>query len=232
MAPTLVQSKSGTGTSVTNITVTLTSSTAAGNCLVVCAAGVAGAAPSISSVTLGGATDNFALAKKQAVVSFSDGDCEIWTDQNCAGGQTAVKVTFSASQTDILVWVMEWSGISASGAVDKTNGGNSTSSSWSSGSSGTLTNANEVVIGASLAASVAGTASESGPASPWSNLAVITAGSAAFIAGSQIVTATTAQTYSGTASGGNGVFETAAVIITLTEAAATPEMLLIGGFPV
>ena len=209
----LVQSASNSASSSASVTVTL-SPTGGGNCLVVCIGGLAGSAPSVSGVTLGGAAGNFALARKQAVASFTDGDCEIWTDQNCAGGQTAVTVTFSGSQTDAYAWVMEWSGIAGTGAVDKTNSGSTTSSPSSSGSTGTLTNTSEVVIGASLASGVAGS-SQAGPGSPWTNLAQLPAGNGSLIAGYQIVTANTAQTYSATISGGNGVYETAAVIVTL-----------------
>lgn len=223
----LVQSASNTAASGSSLTVTL-SPTGGGNCLVACIGGLAGSAPSVSGVTLGGSAGNFALARKQSVASFTDGDCEVWTDQDCAGGQTSLTVTFSASQTDLFAWVMEWSGIAGISAVDKVNSGSGTSSSFSSGSSGTLTNPGEVVIGASLAASAAGTTAEAGPGSPWTNLAQIQAGSGVLIAGYQVVTANTALTYSGTASGGNGTFMSAAVIISLKLAAgAAPVPLLI-----
>jgi hypothetical protein len=215
--PSLIQSAHNTGTGTT-VTVTLGAAAGLGNCLVVPIAGLAGAAPSVSSVKIGGVADNFALAKKTGVVSFTDLDCEIWTDQNIGTSSTSVVGTFSASQTDNYAFVEEWSGIASSAAVDVTNAGTTTNATFSSGSSGTLNNANEVVIGASVAASASGTTSETGPGAPWSNLAQIQLGTGTLIMGSQIVTATTAQTYSGTVSGGNGVFASAAVIITLLEA--------------
>jgi hypothetical protein len=212
----LVQSAGNSASSSSSVTVTL-SPTGGGNCLVVCAGGLAGSAPSVSGVTLGGSAGNFGVApaKKQAVASFTDGDCEVWTDQNCAGGQTSVTVTFSGSQTDAYAWVMEWSGIAGTGAVDKTNSGSTTSSPSSSGSTGTLTNPAEVVIAASLAACVTSGTSQAGPALPWTNLAQVSAGDGTLIAGYQIVTANTALTYSATISGGNGVYMSAAVIVSL-----------------
>lgn len=210
----LVQSASNSASSSASVTVTL-NPTGGGNCLVVCIGGLAGSAPSVSGVTLGGSAGNFAKAAGHTVASFTDGDCEIWTDQNCSGGQTAVTVTFSGSQTDAYAWVMEWSGIAGTGAVDKTNSGSTTSSPSSSGSTGTLTNTSEVVIGASLAACVTSGTSQAGPGSPWTNLAQISAGDGTLIAGYQVVTANTALTYSATISGGNGVYESAAVIISL-----------------
>jgi hypothetical protein len=210
----LVQSAGNTATSSASVTVTL-SPTAGGNCLAVCIGGLAGSAPSVSGVTLGGSAGNFAKAAGHTVSSFTNGDCEIWTDQNCAGGQTSVTVTFSGSQTDAYAWVMEWSGIAGSGAVDKTNSGSGTSSSSSSGSTGTLTNTSEVVIGASLAACVTSGTSQAGPGSPWTNLAQVSAGDGTLIAGWQVVSANTALTYSATISGGNGVYESAAVIVSL-----------------
>jgi len=218
--PSLIQSAHNTGTGTT-VTVTLGAAAGLGNCLVVPIAGLAAAAPSVSSVKIGGVADNFALAKKIGVASFSDLDCEIWTDQNIGTSSTSVVGTFSASQTDNYAFVEEWSGIASSAAVDKTNAGTTTNATFSSGSSGVLTNANEVVVGASVAASATGTTSETGPGAPWNNLAQIQLGTGTLIMGSQIVTATTAQTYSGTVSGGNGVFASAAVIITLLEAAGT-----------
>src|SRR5580692_6602601 len=107
---TLVQSKSGSATSGTTITVTLTSNTTAGNCLVVCAGDYAGTFPAtVTGITLGGSAGNFTLGESKN--TSAEPDAEIWADPNCAGGQTSVVVTFSATVTDAAVWVMEWSGV-------------------------------------------------------------------------------------------------------------------------
>jgi hypothetical protein len=202
MAPSLVQSKSGTATTGTSVTVTLTSGTTTGNCLVVCVGASDGTTnPTVSGITLGGSAGNFAFAEKQN--SNADTDCEIWADPDCAGSQTSVVVSFNAgsgSNLGYAVQVMEWSGVATSSPVDKTNGALSGStSSFSSGSTGTLSQASEVVIGAVMAQCSSGTETVAGPSSPWTNLAqAAPAASMALGTGYQVVSATTAQTYSGT----------------------------------
>lgn len=218
MAPSLVQSASNTATSGTSVTVTLGSSTTAGNCLVVYVGEVESTTnPTVSGITLGGNAGNFAQAG--AAINDADANCEIWTDQNCAGGQTSVVVTFNAgtgtSQANEVL-VEEWSGIALSGAVDKTNGQNAGSASWSSGSSGTLSQASELVVGA---VSVFSAPTITGPSSPWVNQAQISASTnGAMLAGHQVVSATTAQTYSGTIASS---IAWGAVIVTLKAAAST-----------
>jgi hypothetical protein len=154
-----------------------------------------------------GGAGNFA----QAVGNSTPGnltDCEIWADPNCAGGQGSVTVTFTGVQafgsTGFSVFVMEWSGINTASPVDRTNSGNSASSSaFSSGSTGILTQADEVVIG-TVYARVAGTETITGPSSPWANFAQLSASTAVgLLTGYQIVSATTAQTYSGTLTAGS-----------------------------
>lgn len=219
MSPTLVQNKSGTATSGTSITVTLTSNTTAGNCLIVKVGAFQGTTtPTVSGITLGGSAGNFAKAKSGAGTTV---DCEIWTDQNCAGGQTSVVVTFNAGTGTLLtmaVQVEEWSGLATSGAVDVDNSGaNSSSTSWSSGSSGTLTNANELVVGAVYSSNPSSTLTT--PGSPWTELTQVTVTNtitSKLGTAYQVVTANTAQTYSGTQSTASA---NAAVVVTLKEAA-------------
>jgi hypothetical protein len=193
----LVQSKSGTATSGTTVTVTLTSSTTAGNCLVVYAGAYQSAsAPTVNGVTLGGSAGNFA----QAVWDFVGCDAEIWVDQNCAGGQTSVVITFAAGAGSSLgmgAWVEEWSGVALTSPADKNAVNDGTSTSPSSGSTGTLSGANELAGGV-----IAATQSITGPSSPWTNQSQLTAGGLRLVAGHQVVSATTALTYSGTMSSG------------------------------
>jgi hypothetical protein len=155
----------------------------------------------------GGGAGNFAQVVGNAA-NFDN--CEIWADPNCAGGQGSVTVAFSGVQgggnfSGFAVYVMEFSGINTSTPADKTNSGNAGSgaTTFSSGSTGTLTQADEVVTGATY---VRGTSPPTitGPSSPWLNFAQISPNAnAGFMAGYQIVSATTAQTYSGSMTGAN-----------------------------
>lgn len=219
MSPSLVQSASNTGTTGTSVTATFGAGTTAGNCVVACVGTGGASLRTVSGVTLGGAAGNFAVAKAQSNSSTVVVDCEIWTDQNCAGGQTAVKASYSGVPSASAVWAEEWAGISASSAVDKTNSAGASSTSWSSGASGTLSQASEVVLGAVYCATNAAV-TITGPGSPWTNLAQAGgSGGLGLLAGYQIVSATTTQTYSGTQNG--SAFESnAAVIVTLKAAAA------------
>lgn len=209
MPPTLVQSKSGTTTtSSTSLTVTLNSATTPGNCLIVAVGTVeASTNPTVTGITLGGLAGNFASAK--SLNNNSSDNCEIWADPNCAGSQTSVALSFSGgsggSET-MNAWVMEWSGLATSLVVDKTNGQSSAAtSSYSSGSTGTLSQASELIIGANMGQS------PTGPSSPWTNLAVVNG----LLTGYQVVSATTAQTYSGI----QGGVDWACVIATFKAAA-------------
>jgi hypothetical protein len=216
--PLLVQSKGGNGTG-TSLSLTLAAGTTAANCLAVAAGSFASTTRTVSGITLGGSAGNFALAKGQTQTGSEDVRCEIWTDQNCAGGQTAVAITYSGSATVNAGWAEEWSGILTSAAVDKTNGGGATTTSWSSGATGTLTQASEVVLGA-VFCFTGSTLTITPPGSPWTNLGQQGASSGGGLqAGYQIVTATTSLTYNGTQNGVS-VEVNAAVIVTLKAAAA------------
>ena len=114
------------------------------------------------------------------------------------------------------VWVEEWSGILATSSPVDTptaNGANGVSAAPSSGSTGPLSQASELVVGA-ISANVAVT----GPGSPWVNEADIAAGGVALIAGHQVVSSTGAQTYSGTMTSGSW----GAVVAGLRLAASAP----------
>jgi hypothetical protein len=208
-----VQSKAGSGTS-SPVTVTLSSPTGAGNCLVVKVSLSNSSPPTVSSVKLGGAAGNFASAKAASVGPVG---VAIWIDEDCAGGQTAVAVAFSGGtglSPEVAVWVEEWSGVKSSGAVDVSNDGTgSGGTTFSSNSSGTLSQANELVIAAVAAFGPSMTIT--GPATGgWTNLAQESAGtSVGLMAGYQVVSATTALTYSGTLSTSSSDY--AAVIVTL-----------------
>lgn len=207
MAPSLVQ-VAANAASAASVTVTLGSPTTGANTLVALFGTSANSSNgSPSGITLGGSADNWA----QSAIQGSSGDHAIsagWADPNCAGGQTSVVITLTGGSGDLLfAWVFEWSGLSAT--VDVSSGAaNSFSSTWTSGTTGSTTQADEVAFGITCgAANTAGAAGLAGPASPWVNEAQQSlAGSShtkCAIAGYQVLSSTGTQVYSGTASPAN-----------------------------
>jgi hypothetical protein len=224
----LVQSKSGSGTSATTLTVTLTSPTTAGNFLVVMIGTFDGTTnPTVTGITLGGAAGNFAAANTQS--SNLAVNSAIWADPNCAGGQTSVVISLTGgtgSGPDTLAWVCEFSGVATSSPLDKAPAGsvNTTGTTWSSNSTGTLSVPNELAV-----AMVACTAAVTGtPGLPWNELGALSATSLAVDAAWQAVTATTALVYNGTMTSGD---ESTAIIATFKAAGAASSGALLGGFP-
>jgi hypothetical protein len=222
VTPLLVQSKSGSASSGSGVTVTLTSAATAGNCLVVCIGAVNQSSnPTVSGVTLGGSADNFAQVK--GLNGSGICDAEIWADPGCAGGQASVAVSFTGGSGIgpwLAVWVMEWSGITAVSPADKTSSGSATSgTSFSSGSSGTLSQADELVIGTVMAMAGSGSETITGPGSPWAELSQISllSNQVAMIAGYEVVSSAAAQAYSGTLAGSARY---SAVIATFTGASS------------
>lgn len=203
MAPVLVQSKSATGAG-SPLSVTLTSPTTAGNCLIVCSSGNSSVTdPVVTGVTLGGSADHFAPV---ATVGNSGTDFALtsqWADPGCAGGQTAVSVAFSSSGTPVLdVTVMEWSGLATSSVVDKTASqvNSSGATSWSSTATATTTQASEVAIGCVGGFNGSGIGTITGPSSPWTNLAQETSGGGSYglRTGWQVLSSTGTPSYAGT----------------------------------
>lgn len=230
MAPSLIQSKSGTITSGTSLTITLTSPTTAGNCLLVAVGATRSTTnPAVTGITLGGSAGNFAIAKGQNTAG--DADAEIWVDPNCAGSQTSVVITFSAGSgtgQGNAAWVMEWSGLVTSAATDKTNGGSNTNGTFSSGATGTLTQASEVIIGCVMTFATGGTISA--PGAPWTELGSLTAGTNnSFAAGWQVVSATTTQTYNGTVSGSGQVWASVVATFKASTSATGTAAVALGG---
>jgi len=197
-SPALIQSASNTG-SATTITVTLPSPTVAGHCLIAYVAEQQGTTnPTVSGITLGGAADHWAVAV--TAVANADVNTEIWSDRSCAGGQTAVVVSFNAgtgTNPGQVVYVEEWSGLTTT-PLDKTSGANGSSTTPSSGTTGTLTQANELVVGV-IGVSGGSTVTVGGaPVPPWTNTAQINfTTNTALMAGYQVVSSTAGQTYSG-----------------------------------
>ena len=206
MAISVVQTQSNSATSGTTVTITVTATTG-GNTLIVTAGD--SNSDTVSSVTLGAAN----LA--QAVAAADPGGnihAEIWYLDNISSGQTTVTVTFSGSVTHAAAVAYEVSGIGG-GSLDKTSGNGQSGSSpvsWTSNSTGTLTQASEIAVGACFFGTLG--SSITGPSSPWTNVRVPASGNS-IESGYNIVSATTALAYTGTATG-SGTVRTAAVIAT------------------
>lgn len=197
-------------------TVTIAATGGAGsNALLVTVNSFGTATPSISSVKLGSASLTAAVTK----IFTSGGDSAgswIYYLAGIATGQTTVTITGTGlvlTSGDGGVCVQEVSGLATSSVLDKTNSGGASSASWSSGSSGTLSQASEFVL-ATVAAD-----SPSSPAG-WTNNSDSGGG---WITGYQIVSATTALTYSGTATSGDW----AAGIATFKGAASNVSVALV-----
>jgi hypothetical protein len=214
-----VQSVPFTGTS-SPLTVTI-SATGTGNCLVVFfGAADTVTAPTVSGITLGGAAGNFAQAAGAGGGTHID--AEIWTDRNAASGQTSVVISWSGGvSTTVAGRIEEWPGIvTAVSPVDKTSTGTgTTATSWSSGATGPLTQAAEIVTG--MVANTSGlSTSITGPSSPWTNQAEVDSATAiGEMNGWQQVAATTSQTYSGTFA---NLTSYSAVVVSLLQSAAAP----------
>lgn len=200
--PTLVQSISGTAGSGTTLSLTLNNPTTHGNCLVVASASTDNSnQPLVSGVTIGGSADNFAAANSIRNNATSTVAAAGWYDPNCAGGSTAVVVSYTGDAgigPEVMAWVMEWSGIKTTSPLDAAPAGaiGGASGTWSSGSTGTLAQSNELAIGI-VASALSGGATT--PGAPWTELAQIgTSGSCLLGVGYQVVSSTTALTYNGT----------------------------------
>jgi hypothetical protein len=191
VAITVVQSK----TIANALSGSFTSSTTAGNCVVVVVNAFNNSStPSVSGVTLGGSADNFTQAVSVVNSSSSYVLSAIWVDPGCAGGQTAVAVSGSnlTVNSNFGITIYEVSGLAASNVTDKTSSSSANSgTSWTSGTTATTTQANEFWIGAVTTAATSFT-----QPGAWTNSAYTSnAGS-----GYQIVSSTGTATYNATLS--------------------------------
>jgi hypothetical protein len=144
----LVQSKQGAATA-SPLNITLDNPTTAGNGLVVMiTASGSTANGTVSGVTLGGAAGNFASAASAG--GSSDASITAgWLDLNCAGGQTAVSVSFTGGSgtQQFFAAVYERDDLLTSAAFDK-SAGNISTVAWTSGATATTSQASEVFVGA------------------------------------------------------------------------------------
>ena len=206
MSISVVQSKTADAlsTSITSLSLALSSSTTAGNTLVVAVSFIAGSTGvTVSGITLGGSAGNFA----KAVGSGNPHglDAEIWCDPNCAGGDTSVVISFTGGNaTDAFAWAYEVSGLASSPVDKSSSGAPSGEGDWSSGTTATTSQATEIWFGVAVGEDAASPSSPSG----WTNTALNGSGEEWGQAGYQIVSSTGTATYSGTPS----VYYAAAVV--------------------
>ena len=207
--PAVVQQKSNHNSGLTTLTVTLTSATTAGNCLVVAAtlANTGVTNQTITGVTLGGVADHFGASAAFVSGVGSSGRTEFWIDPNCAGGQTAVQITLSTSTGVITnAHVFEVSGVALTSPLDQHDSGAgawTSGTSFSSGATGTTAQAKEIAVGVVVEFTATGPPTISGPSSPWVNVTQENnnfSGSnfVSSVAGTNILSPTGTQTYSGT----------------------------------
>lgn len=225
MAITLVQHASSTtqftsGTSGT-ASATFTSNITATNC-VICTFTICALNKSFSlgtpSVTTNGSADNWAS------VLLNTGDASlpvgIWADPNAAGSQKIIDVAVSFGATAstsesvaICIDIFEVSGLTTSSPTDKTSHSNSASATtWSSGTTGTTSQAAEFWVGVAGFQVVADdtTQTVTPPSSVWTNESLLSTSIQSggtilsdkfFVyqqSGYQVTSATGTATYSGT----------------------------------
>jgi hypothetical protein len=170
-----------------------TNPTGSGNTVVVVVdafSTTSGLVPSVSGMTLGGVADHFAnVITATSPFSSAYMFSAIWYDPNAKAGQTAVVVSGSnlSVNANYGIILYEVSGLLIPTSVDKTSAGTTTTGTpWSSGTTPTTTDANEVWFGA--ISPFASTAQPSG----WTNQEFSVNGQGA---GYQIVSTTGTATY-------------------------------------
>lgn len=210
----------GTGSSHNNLlnslTVSYPAGTTAGNCMVACIQTANGDHPAVYMGTI--TPDNWILA---ASVITGLNVTTIWIDPDCAGGETAVTVvTGSAANQQLNVQIYEFSGVVTVSPLDQTSTavGGPAGSSFTSGTTGTTTNADEAWVGMVGG----GLSTPFGINNPpgWSNLTQINNSVASahaytrMLSGYQIVSSAGTANYAGTFNTADPVY--GAVVITLS----------------
>jgi hypothetical protein len=241
--PTIVQNASATAAissgSSTTTTATFSTSTTNGNCLVACIYPAApfGGTTTITSVTTNGSAENWASAVQQVDTAGGGDIVAIWVNPNTGGSQTVIDVNWSYTGTPsstnqgfILIDIFEVSGVAKSAVVDKTaSGTGSAAGTFSSGASGTTTQASEIVIGMVGAVQNAGaTMTVTGPSSPWVNETTRNQGinisgttyQIYELSGYDILSSTGTATYSGTLSSTSNNYASALVTLKTATPAA------------
>ncbi len=217
------QTKQGSAAAL-SLTLTLDSPTLGGTGLAVMVASAApgDAAPVVSGMTIGGAASNFARFATYGDPSNDWSTLDLWTCPNAPSGQTVIVVTFggTAASPSVMGSALEITGLFTSGVNDKSAGAVGTASgAFSSGATATLSQVNEVAIGA-VGAGGPNFPTLVGPGGAWTSLPQVTAASGrALLTAYDVVSAVTPVTFSGTGAPANGW---AAMVGTLKSHAAGP----------
>lgn len=211
MSIALVQSASNSSSSANSLTVTFSSGTTAGNCIVV----VSYTEFATTGVTLVGSSDTF-TQRAVADDGASSNSIFLHTDAGCSSGHTQVTVTYIATGP-VYAIAYEFSGLYISDVLDKalSNSHTTAATTWTSGTTATTTVANELWFGAVVTSS----STPTGPSSPWVNTASgALADSAHVLTGYDIVSSTGNASYAGTVSPAD---EYGALVVTLKGAVAS-----------
>lgn len=215
----------------TTLTVTLTSPTQAGNRLIVAAGATAGTG-GITGITLGGVADNWQSDAHLHQGTGTAEDVDVWSDPNCAGGQTVIVLSYPTGASHSACDVWEVSGLATSLPADKSSTGSvsSAGSAFDSGATATTSQAAEFWVGAVVDIGASNPAI-TGPATPWANSSQVNIGGlGSYLAGQQITAATGAADYSGSFSP-NATYAAAVVTYKGASSAASPSGLLLATFP-
>jgi len=214
----------------TSLSVTLGSPTTAGNGLIVTAGATAGTG-GVTGITLGGSADNWhsdAHVRNTGGVVAVDGD--IWSDPSCAGGQTAIVLSYPTTGSHAACDVWEVAAVAASLPADKSSVNTGTGTAYDSLATAATTQAAEFWTGMLIGISgSSGNPVLTGPSSPWTNQAQVNIGSlGSYIAGEQITSSTGTADYSGTIDRSSSW---AAAVVTYKAVAVSGSPLLMACFP-
>jgi hypothetical protein len=196
---TVVQSVTGSAASASSLTLTFPSGTTAGNALVVCIGLelASGDGQTVSSVKLGGTSGTFASEVANTGSASGSPSAAIWAEANISGDQTAVLITPSTT-CGIVAAAYEVNDIVASAILDKSDNAAATSSTWTSGTSATTVNPNDIIFGCIIYDTAV---TITGP-SAFTNISQIQIATnpATFMSGYEIVSAVQGAIYNGTSS--------------------------------
>lgn len=142
-SPTLVQSNSAQGSSVSSLSVPFTQNNTSGN-LIIAAVRISTTTQTVSVTDTLGNTYTSAASQSQSTDSHQ---VFIFYAKNIKAGSNTVKATFSGSNTHPWLAIYEYSGLSTTTALDKTAHAQGSNTSPSSGSTATTSGSNELLFG-------------------------------------------------------------------------------------
>jgi hypothetical protein len=210
--PIQATSNSTGGSAGTSLTLTFGQNVTAGNSVVVCVLSP-GSLGGTVTLTPGSGGDTFT----RAVLESGSNGTAIYYNLSSSGGYTTIAISASGSLGGIIAYAYE---VNVLTALDKTASGTSSSAStWTSNTTATTTQANEIAFGIGGMANATATAI-TGPSSPWVNegsftsIAWFTGENMCGVSGYDILTATGTATYSGTGTSSGGAANTPACVAT------------------